>query len=257
MQIKQVVCKTALSASRLPGVDYSLNPYRGCQHNCQYCYVPSMLRIPRNVWGGFVELKTNIPMVLGKELQRKQRGVVQLSTVTDPYQPVEKTYRLTRYCLEQLVKTDFPVCIQTKSALVTRDLDLLTEMKQAEVMISIGTLDDFHRKLLEPNASSIQNRLQALQICHDAGVKTSVFFGPIYPTIQIQDIPRIVDTLVRCGVSEIMVDKFSLKPGVYNRLQQIFPKYVQNITDDCFFREIFEEIIKIGKNKGVCVVSAF
>ena len=94
MKIREVKCKSALSSSSLPGLDYSLNPYRGCQHNCAYCYVPNVLRIQRKEWGSFVEVKTNIPVVLSKELKKKKPGVVGLSTVTDPYQPIEKKYHL-------------------------------------------------------------------------------------------------------------------------------------------------------------------
>ena len=95
MIVRQVRCKTALSPSSLPGLDYSLNPYRGCQHNCAYCYVPNVLRIKREDWGGFVDIKSNIPVVLARELKRKNKGVIGLSTVTDPYQSVEKKYNLS------------------------------------------------------------------------------------------------------------------------------------------------------------------
>ena len=98
MKINEVKCKSALSLSALPGLNYSLNPYRGCQHNCAYCYVPNVLRIKRTEWGNFVDVKINIPLVLSKELKIKKSGVVGISTVTDPYQPVEKKYMLTRYC---------------------------------------------------------------------------------------------------------------------------------------------------------------
>ena len=97
MEIKKINCKSALSASRLPGLSYSLNPYRGCQHNCAYCYVPNVLRIKRDLWGDFIDVKTNIPIILSKELKKKKPGVVGLSTVTDPYQPIESKYKLTRY----------------------------------------------------------------------------------------------------------------------------------------------------------------
>jgi len=190
MQIKEVICKTALSNSCLPGLKYSLNPYRGCQHNCAYCYVPNVLRINRNIWGSFVYFKKNIPNVLSKELKNKKPGVVAISTVTDPYQPIEKKYNLTRYCLEQLLFYDFPVCLQTKSKLIIRDLDIISKFSDAEIMFSIGTINDSERKLLEPYSSSINDRLDALNKCSEANIKTSVFFGPIYPTIKPEDLPE-------------------------------------------------------------------
>jgi DNA repair photolyase len=101
-----------------------MNPYRGCAHGCRYCYAPNIMRIPRREWGRFVEVKRNIPKILSDELKKKKKGVVGISTTTDPYQPVEKKYKLTRFCLEQLLKHDFPVSVLTKSRLVSRDLDI-------------------------------------------------------------------------------------------------------------------------------------
>ena len=144
MIIKEVICKTALSKSNLPGLDYSLNPYRGCQHNCAYCYVPNVLRIKRSNWGNFVYIKKNIPTVLSKELRNKKQGVVALSTVTDPYQPIEKKFKLTRYCLEQLLKIDFPVCLQTKSSLISRDLDIISKFSNAEIMFVLQIIHNDH-----------------------------------------------------------------------------------------------------------------
>ena len=116
MNVTTISCKSALSQSRLLGYDYALNPYRGCEHGCSYCYAPYVLHEDRE-WGGFVDVKLDIPSVLSKELGRRKKGVVGISTVTDPYQPIEKKYELTRTCLEHLLRHDFPICIQTKSAL--------------------------------------------------------------------------------------------------------------------------------------------
>ena len=94
MQIKHITCKTALSPSKLPGLDYSLNPYRGCSHQCAYCYVPSILRISKTEWQTLIQIKTNIPTILAKEVKRKKPGVVGISTVTDPYQPLEQKHQV-------------------------------------------------------------------------------------------------------------------------------------------------------------------
>jgi DNA repair photolyase len=257
MEIRKIECKTALSSSSLPGLDYSLNPYRGCQHNCAYCYVPNVLRIPRDEWGCFVDVKTNIPAVLSKELKKKKSGVVGISTVTDPYQPIENKYKLTQYCLEQLLIHDFPVCIQTKSKLILRDLDLVLKFSSAEVMVSIGTLNDSERRLLEPNASPINDRLEILRKCSERGIKTSVFFGPIYPSIKLSDISSIVDTFTEVGVSEIMFDKFNLKPGIFENLKRQYPTYYHLINDDVHYDRIFEEITMVCHKKNVKAISAF
>ena len=265
MNIRQVKCKTALSSSSLPGLDYSLNPYGGCQHNCAYCYVPNVLRIDRQEWGDFVDIKTNIPVVLSKELKKKKPGVVGISTVTDPYQPVEKRYQLTRYCLEQLLRYDFPIGIQTKSSLVVRDIDIISNFSDAEVMMSIATLNEDEKKLLEPYSSSIQERLDALRDFSNAGVKTSVFFGPIYPTIQPHDIPTIIETFIECGITEIMIDKFNLKLGICENIElalcnnpDILEIFSMNLFKNMsYYTQIRDNIRELGKERRVKIVDAF
>ncbi len=265
MQITQVTCKSALSPSSLPGLTYSLNPYRGCRHNCAYCYAPNVLRIQREHWGDNIEVKNNIPVILAKELKNKKPGVVGISTVTDPYQPLEQKFQLTRYCLEQLLAHDFPAHIQTKSALVIRDIDLLSKFSDAQVMISIGTLHDQERKILEPNTSSIQERLDVLKKCNNAGIKTSVFFGPVYPSTSINKIPYILDSFKEIGVSEVWIDPLRLKPGIWENIQKnliqhpglltIFSKNV--IEDNTFYKNIREEIQKRGKERNLKLIDAF
>jgi DNA repair photolyase len=257
MKITETKCKTALSKSNLPGLDYSLNPYRGCQHSCCYCYVPNVLRLKRENWGNFVDVKTNIPVVLAKELKSKKPGIVALSTVTDPYQPVENKYKLTRYCLEQLLIHNFPVHIQTKSNLVTRDTDIISKFKDVEVMFSIGTINDSERKTLEPFSSSIQKRLDAMKQISDLGIYTTVFFGPVYPTIKKQDLPDIINTFVEFGAKEIMVDKFNLKPGILQVLEEKMPENIDKIKNTYFFKEMYIEINRICSKENVKAVSAF
>ena len=242
MKITEVKCKTALSKSRLPGLNYSLNPYKGCSHNCAYCYVPNVMKIPRKKWGTFVEVKTNIPNILSKEIRKKEKGVVGISTVTDPYQPVEKKYKLTRFCLEQLLIYDFPVCIQTKSDLVTRDIDIIKNFSNAEVMFSIGTINDSERKILEPNSASIKARLDAMKEISANGVKTSVFFGPMYPKINKNNIEKIVNVFISHGAKTIMLDKFNLKPGILSNLEKKIPGVSKKIKKQSFLEETYKNI---------------
>jgi DNA repair photolyase len=265
MEIRPCVCKSALSASTLPGLSYSLNPYRGCQHNCAYCYAPCVLRIPREQWATLVEVRTNIPAVLAQELRKKKPGVVGISTVTDPYQPLERTYGLTRSCLEQLVSTAFPAHIQTKSGLVTRDIDLLSQFKDAQVMMSIGTLDERERRLLEPGASSIPERLAALKKLGDAGVNISVFFGPVYPTLTIEDIPEILDIFQASGVSELWIDTLNLKPGIWENIQKtviqdqrMYHLFVQNVLEQKeHYRMLRDATLKGAQERKMQVIDAF
>jgi len=257
MKISEIKCKTALSQSQLPGLDYSLNPYMGCQHNCCYCYVPNVLRIERQEWGSFVKIKTNIPNILSKELKNKKPGVVGISTVTDPYQPVEKKYKLTRYCLEQFLIHEFPVHIQTKSDLVTRDIDIISKIKNVEVMFSIGTINDSERKILEPNSAPIQNRLKAMREISERGIKTSVFFGPVYPSIKKENLFDIINTFLEYEVKEIMVDKFNLKPGILQILKEKIPGDINSVSDTFYFKEMYKEIDHICSKKNIKTVLAF
>jgi len=265
MKIADIKCKTALSKSNLPGLEYSLNPYRGCQHSCAYCYVPNVLRIKRDDWGNFVEVKINIANVLANELRNIKPGVVGISTVTDPYQPIEKKYKLTRFCLEQLLRYNFPVHVQTKSDLVLRDMDLISKFSDIEVMFSIGTINDSERKLLEPNASSIQERLNAIKQISENGIKTSVFFGPIYPSLKIQDIDEIIDVFKAAGISQIMIDGFNLKPGIKENIElkikensdfsKLFSEKIFSQSE--FYTAIRDDIYAIGNNNKIRVVDAF
>jgi DNA repair photolyase len=224
-----------------------------------------VLRINQDQWDTTIEVKTNIPNVLAKEIKTKKRGVVGISTVTDPYQPLEQKYLLTRYCLEQLLKVDFPIHIQTKSTLVTRDIDLISRFSEPQVMISIATVHDEQRKLLEPYSSPIQERLQTLRTYADAGVKTSVFFGPIYPTTSLEEIPSILDTFRESGATEIWIDMLRLKPGIGENIkkglqqnQEIFKIFSKHMFENKnYYINIREEIRKKGKERNLKILDAF
>jgi len=130
VDVTEIQVKSALSTSRIPGVEYVLNPYVGCAHGCLYCYAGFMAKWSyRHInapWGSFVEAKVNVVDLLARELPRKRkRGTVLLSSVCDPYQPVEEHYRLTRGCIELLAAHGWNIEILTRSPSVTRDVDIL------------------------------------------------------------------------------------------------------------------------------------
>ncbi|WP_297215171.1 radical SAM protein, partial [Thermoplasma sp.] len=144
MRIIEIDVKSALQNSGLMELDYSLNPYLGCMHRCLYCYAMDMTKDKRAAddWGSTIIVKRNILDVLRRELPHKRRGVVGVSTITDPYQPVEFRYRLTRRSMEMLLKEGFRVSVQTKSPLVARDLDLFARYpERVDVGITITTVD--------------------------------------------------------------------------------------------------------------------
>ena len=214
-RVRQARTRTALNPSGLEGFDWVLNPYHGCAHQCAYCYAPSVLGVDRDRWGSCVEVRQNIPAILGRELRRKDRGVVGISSVTDPYQPAERRYQLTRYCLERLLRHDWPVCILTKSDLVVRDMDLLEDLSDVEVGFTITSLDEHQRRLLEPGAPSVARRLAAMRLMADAGIPTYAFIGPIYPTSTINELRELVRKVHDAGTRYVLVDRLNLKRGVW------------------------------------------
>jgi DNA repair photolyase len=142
--VREIECKSILTKSGIEGVDYALNPYVGCGHGCVYCYASFMKRFTghKEEWGAFVDVKVNAADVLARQMKRAKRGNIVSGTVTDPYQPLEERYEITRVCLKVLADYDSPVSILTKSNLVLRDLDLLRRLKDVEVGLTITALDD-------------------------------------------------------------------------------------------------------------------
>jgi DNA repair photolyase len=211
MDLTEITTRTALVRSRIPGVEYVINPYLGCGHGCRYCYAVFMGKYARQhrgaPWGSFVEVKINIARVLRDELQRKKRpSRALLSSVCDPYQPAERRYRLTRQCLEVLIEFGWGIDILTRSPLVIRDLDLLRGAPGATVGLSIPTDDDEVRKVLEPQAPPIGARVAALQRLHQAGLAPWVFIAPLLPMH-----PDRLHELIGPYVGHVMMDPLNYR----------------------------------------------
>lgn len=256
--IKEIKVKTALSPSQLPGLDYALNPYRGCAHACVYCYAPSVIHWDKGKWGELVEVKINLPRVLSKELRTKKKGVVGLGTVTDPYQPAEKKYEITRRCLELLLMHDFPVCIQTKSSLVLRDMDLLKRFSNVEVGLTLTTLDDRVRERMEPGASSVEERLYALEELSKNGIATWVFIGPVMP--YITDVEALIEAIAAVKPRYVLVDKLKLKEGVWERVREFIQGFKPELLADYerifqggreYYSGVFEKVMGRCGEKGL------
>ena len=256
--IKEIKVKTALSPSHLPGLDYALNPYRGCTHACVYCYAPSVIHWDKGKWGELVEVKINLPRILSKELSVKKKGVVGLGTVTDPYQPSEKKYEITRRCLELLLLHDFPVCIQTKSSLVLRDIDLLKEFKNVEVGITLTALDDTLGEKMEPGASSVSERLRALFELREIGIKTWVFLGPVMP--HITEVEALVDAIAAIKPDYVLVDRLRFKEGVRENVRVFIQEFKPELINEYekifrgggeYYGEIFEKVMSRCEKKGL------
>ena len=246
MKVGEIFCKSALVKSNIPGIDYALNPYLGCEHRCVYCYASFMQRYyhQNETWGEFVDVKVNFMERLRSQIKRTKLGLVYLSSVTDPYQPLEKKYKLTRECLKILAELKFPVSIQTKSDLVLRDLDILKQMDDCEVGFTITTLDEKIRSKFEPVSSTIEQRFNALKILNKNKISTFAFFGPILPYFSDnkKTIYSLLKKLSQLGVERVYLDKINYKGRNWNRISKLIK------TD---FPEIFNYYLWTKNSKGL------
>jgi DNA repair photolyase len=167
-------------------------------------------------WGSFVDVKMNAPELLSKQLKRAQRGTVMLSSVTDPYQPAEAKYKLTRKCLEALALYQFPVSILTKSPLVLRDMDIITDINDIEVGLTITTDNDKVRKIFEPDAPPISARIDALKKLHNEGISTYVFIGPLLPMDS-----AVLANSIKPYTGRILIDRMNYT----NKTKWLYRKY--------------------------------
>ena len=227
MVIKEIQIKEYLTKSNLPASDYVINPYVGCPHGCKYCYASFMKRFTGHTedWGTFVDIKKSEKKI---NLNKISKKTVFLSSVTDCYNPLEEKYRLTRNILEQLVDSDCYLSISTKSKLILRDIDLLKQVKNLIVSISINTLDENFRKDMD-NASTIRERLDTLKELHDNGIKTVLFMSPIFPFIN--EWKEIIEES-KNYIDEYWFENLNLrgqyKTYVMNYIKEKYPKYYDN-----------------------------
>ncbi len=202
--------RTAINFNKSPDIPFnaSLNPYRGCEHGCAYCYAR-----PTHEYLGYsagldfetkILVKEHAPELLRRELSspRWKPQVVSLSGVTDAYQPLERRLALTRRCIEVFVEFRNPISILTKNALVTRDIDLLLQLAEdnaVTVALSITTLNAQLQRILEPRASSSQQRLRALEKLSKAGIPTGVMIAPILPGLTDIETPALLEAAASAG----------------------------------------------------------
>jgi DNA repair photolyase len=165
-------------------------------------------------WGQFIDVKINAPDLLLKETKRKPMGRVWISGVCDPYQPIERKYELTKRCLETLIENDWPITIQTKSTLVLRDLELLKKSSTVEVGMTVTTGDDKIRRLFEPYAPTIDERIRALGELHSAGIRTFTMIAPMLPRAE-----ELVNVLNN-KVDYVLIDRMN-----YHYADWVYRKY--------------------------------
>jgi DNA repair photolyase len=224
------------NASPDVGIEASLNPYRGCEHGCAYCYAR-----PTHEYLGFsagidfesrIMVKPDAPRLLREALMKPSYKPVCLSMcgVTDCYQPIEKKLRITRGCLEVLAEFRHPVALITKNHLITRDIDLLKELashRAVSTCISVTSLDPKLAHVLEPRASSPAQRLEAIRQLSAAGVPVSVNVAPMIPALNDHEIPAILDAAYAAGACSagytVVRLPFSVKEVFADWLEQYFP----------------------------------
>lgn len=196
--------KTIITTNDSPdiGFERSINAYRGCEHGCSYCFArPTHAYLGHSAGLDFereIYVKTNAVEALRAEFSAKnyRPKPIAMGTNTDPYQPAERKHRLTRGILELMLETRHPVMITTKSALIVRDLDLLTELAKlnlVKVALSVTSMDHKLSRKMEPRASSPARRLEAIRLLSEAGVPTAVFASPMIPAINDMELERILD----------------------------------------------------------------
>jgi DNA repair photolyase len=223
-EYREEPCRSALNRVQGMGFQWSLNPYMGCVHRCTFCYVRAFEkradRPSDDRYGASIRVKTNVPEVLRRELARPswEGGVVAIGAATDPYQPAEGRYKLTRGCLEVLGRAANPIRIITRGPMIVRDIDVLVEAaKRASVGVtfSVPTLDHEIWRRTEPGTAPPHQRLRALKQLVDAGIAASVGMAPILPGLT--DKPELMADVVRAareaGATGVWANVLYLKPG--------------------------------------------
>ena len=236
--------KTIIARNESPDVGFetSLNPYRGCEHGCIYCFAR-----PTHEYLGFsagldfesrIMVKMDAPQLLEAELSspKWEPRVIMMSGVTDPYQPVERKLKLTRACLEVFVRFRNPIAMITKNRLITRDIDLLSELAKHHavgVNVSVTSLDEKLQRVLEPRTSSPQARLDAVSQLSAAGIPVGVMVAPIIPGLTDHEVPAIVDACAKAGAQfagyTIVRLPWAIAPLFEHWLEEHFPEKKEKV----------------------------
>lgn len=241
-RIKEIQAKSIIGTTKVPSADYVINPYTGCQFGCMYCFASFMGRFvgeSNQDWGNYVYVKTNAVELMQKDilrlLKKKPQPRIAISTVTDPYQGVEKKYALTKGILETFAKNNYQgkVSVLTKSPLILKDLAILRQIPNIEVGITITTSDDTLSRFLEVEAPSTSSRLKALKKINEAGIKTYVFVGPFLPHLKHK--PELIEKLFAeikaAGTNKIKLEFLNLPSYVRSRMKDVVKNETKEIQE--------------------------
>lgn len=227
MKVEIREAKSIITKSNIPLIDFVINPYIGCQHGCIYCYAEFMIRFTGHKgekWGQFLDIKKfDFSKIKPSKYDDKR---ILLSSVTDPYLPLEKKYENTKKILEALVGTEAEIQILTKSKLVTRDIDLFKKFDNIEVGISINTLDDDFAKTIEPAASKPSERLEAIEEISKAGLNTYIFISPFFP--ELTDYIAIIKKGI-AYTSSFRFENLNFRPHNVPRINRVIKEFYPNL----------------------------
>lgn len=251
----EVKSKSCLSKCGISGIDYTINPYVGCQHGCKYCYADFIKRF-RNIkdeWGNFIYIKSNCLDFLEKELIKNKKGHIWMSSVCDCYMHIEKEYELTRNILKKILefKDKFSLEIITKSKLVERDFDLLKNLN-FELGMSINNLNERTAKIIEPLASSPRERINTLKKAKSQGLEIFGFVSPVMPGIT--NLEELFRELNFCNY--VFIELLNTKPSVLGKLIPVYKKYFPDRLNDLnyainypekYFKEIKGDVNRLSK----------
>lgn len=263
IKINEKKAKTILTKTNLPGCDYVVNPYNGCQFACMYCYAAQIARWrhPNEEWGSFLDVKVNSPELLKKDLEKLEKkyksknfGIIWFSSVTDPYTSLEAKYQLTRKCLQVLIDFDYQgqVALQTKSPLITRDIDLFKKLKNVSIGFTVTTLDDKVSRFLEVKAPPVSTRIKAIKTLSQKNIPVYAFIGPLLPHFvnNKNGIDKLLDTLQDTGITEVWFEHINLSPKIKSRLFEYLKKESPELipefekADNHQYRQQLEQVIR-------------
>ena len=223
-EYREEPCRSALNRVKGMMFDWSLNPYMGCVHRCTFCYVRAFERRAERPsddrYGTSIRVKVNVADVLRRELARPswERETVAIGAATDPYQPAEGRYRLTRACIETLAEARTPFSIITRGPMIVRDVDVLVEAARrasVSVTFSIPTLDEDVWRKTEPSTAHPRQRLRAVSRLVEAGIKTGVGMAPVLPGISDRpdQLREVVKAARAAGATDVWTNLLFLRPG--------------------------------------------
>lgn len=251
MNTRKLTCRSVLNRCSI--ADYSLNCYTGCEHACAYCYARYMQRFHphEEAWGDFVDVKVNAVEALEKQLRRTPPGEVFMSSACDGWQPLEREWRLTRECSRLLLEHGFRVLALTKNALIMRDFDVF-EGWDAQVGVTVTSLDEHLRRLWEPGGSPVEERFEVLKQAHAAGIETSMMFGPVLPFLS--DSPDAIEGILaramEAEVDVIWVDALNPRPKVWESVQALLHRHFPEL-EERYRRVLFSPVVRAAYLRGL------